>query len=275
MPRPDIPITRGQLRSAAGAGSWERGVRYFENGNVKEATADRDRIVGVVTGQRPYRVSLRVRGGRVTGQCSCPMGDERVFCKHCVALGLEWIATSGKASPADADTPSCARPATWDDVRSHLASRPVSELVETIVDQAMGDTALRQKLFIRAALHKAGGPTPEAIRAMIDEAARACARDLTSWRQTARFAAGFDDVLDAIERLPQDQASPIVDIIRYAMSKIEETLAGADDSNGDLGFLIRRANEIHHKACQAARPDPQALARWLFHWLVAQESFSF
>ncbi len=39
-----------------------------------------------------------------------------------------------------------------------------------------------------------------------------------------------------------------------------------DDSDGSMGELLDRLQDIHLTACKAAKPDPQALAKRLFDW---------
>lgn len=39
-----------------------------------------------------------------------------------------------------------------------------------------------------------------------------------------------------------------------------------DDSDGQVGTILERLQDLHHKACTKARPDPEALGRRLFEW---------
>ncbi len=90
-------FTEPQLKQLADVRSWDRGVRYFNDGRVTAIIENRRDIVAKVMGARRYRVELRVAGNELVGKCSCPMGDDGVFCKHCVAAGLAYLAGAGNA----------------------------------------------------------------------------------------------------------------------------------------------------------------------------------
>ena len=47
---------------------------------------------------------------------------------------------------------------------------------------------------------------------------------------------------------------------------VEHALGSVDDSDGHLGDILRRLQDIHLDACKKAKPDPDALARRLFDW---------
>lgn len=42
-------------------------------------------------GAERYRVRLELAGGELERSCTCPVGREGLFCKHCVAVGLAWL----------------------------------------------------------------------------------------------------------------------------------------------------------------------------------------
>ena len=72
-------------------GARERGLRYFETGQVKKVEPYK-RGVGFradVAGTDLYRVKLRFSAGEWDGECSCPVTFD---CKHCCAAALEIIA---------------------------------------------------------------------------------------------------------------------------------------------------------------------------------------
>ena len=75
----------------AGARSFERGEDYFLNGQVKALTEDEGTITAKVQGTRPYRVELWIEEDDLEYSCTCPVGADGEFCKHCVAVGLAWL----------------------------------------------------------------------------------------------------------------------------------------------------------------------------------------
>src|SRR6266508_5035824 len=86
-------LTREALQRLAGATSFGRGERYASDGAVL-ATVEGDdgALTGEVRGAGIYRVRLWVQDARLAFSCSCPVGAARSFCKHCVAVGLIWLA---------------------------------------------------------------------------------------------------------------------------------------------------------------------------------------
>ena len=43
-------------------------------------------------------------------------------------------------------------------------------------------------------------------------------------------------------------------------------MGSVDDSNGYMGDVLARLQDLHHKACKKAKPESEALARRLFEW---------
>ena len=86
-----IKITEAKLKRAVDPGSWKRGQQYFRMERAGQLLEDAGEIFARVRGGRNYRVRLWVEDGEAEGECSCPMGDAGVFCKHCIAVGLTYI----------------------------------------------------------------------------------------------------------------------------------------------------------------------------------------
>ncbi|MBI5198138.1 MAG: SWIM zinc finger family protein, partial [Nitrospirae bacterium] len=152
-PRTGSPLSglldRHALSRAAGARSFERGEDYFAGGQVGSLTEYRGTITAKVQGTRPYRVKLWAEDGEVRHSCTCPVGQDGDFCKHCVAVGLAWL-DQGVAEQTPGKK--AAKPAvTMDDARSWLAAQDKNTLVAMLMDQAMDDDRLRRRLLLNAA----------------------------------------------------------------------------------------------------------------------------
>lgn len=76
------------------------------------------------------------------------MGGEGEFCKHCVAVGLTWLEAGKPKFTAKGKAP---KAVTMDDVRAHLLGQDKSALVNMLVEHAMEDDRLRQRLLMKAA----------------------------------------------------------------------------------------------------------------------------
>lgn len=146
-------ITLQELRRLAGPRSFERGEDYFERGYVGKLAEYQGRITASVQGTQRYGVKLWVDGGRLHHDCTCPVGDEGAFCKHCVAVGLTWLAEHERPTKGQ-DKPK-RRPLTLDDVRSYLASLSAETLADMLMEQALENERFRDHLLMRAATQRA------------------------------------------------------------------------------------------------------------------------
>lgn len=76
-------LTIEKIRSLCTEDSFERGLKYFEEGKVRQVDFFGDMITAVVQGTENYRVTIRVKGN-IEGRCTCPY-DWGGHCKHIVA----------------------------------------------------------------------------------------------------------------------------------------------------------------------------------------------
>jgi len=81
-------LTHQALRRLAGARSFQRGEDYFAAGQVASLVEHAGKLTATVQGTEDYRVTLSARGGVLDYDCTCPIGADGAFCKHCVAVGL-------------------------------------------------------------------------------------------------------------------------------------------------------------------------------------------
>ena len=86
------------LRRMADARSFERGEEYFAAGRVGSVVEYEGTLAAKVRGTQTYAVKLWVEKEQLEYSCTCPVGDDGAFCKHCVAewgpktVGGTWIA---------------------------------------------------------------------------------------------------------------------------------------------------------------------------------------
>jgi uncharacterized Zn finger protein len=273
MPKSKLQFAKKDLQQTTDSGSWERGVGYFEDGRVGSLMVDGGVIHARVAGSQSYRVQLRMEDGQIEGECSCPMGDDGVFCKHCVAVGLAFLAgqaeagSEGEGAPAKKRGSRQEKETTADDVRAYLAGQDKDHLVELIMERLPWDDELRQKLFLRAARSGKDGPNIAAYRKAITDATRT--GDFVDYRSAHGFARGIDAAIDSIqELLDEGHAAAVIELAEHAIARCEQALGSMDDSDGNMGGLMYRLGEIHHAACLAAKPDPEELARRLFRWEI-------
>ncbi|MBA3792473.1 MAG: SWIM zinc finger family protein, partial [Rubrobacter sp.] len=134
----DKSLTHDALVGLAGKRYFERGEGYHRGGHVYSLVEHDGVIVAKVAGTEEYRVSLWAEDG-LAYSCDCPLGMDGAFCKHCVAVGLAWLEEGGEVSE---------EPVTMDDVREYLEGREKDELVGIVMEQAMEDERLRERLLL-------------------------------------------------------------------------------------------------------------------------------
>lgn len=156
-----------RLRQLAGAKSYERGQGYYEDGAVRSLTTHAGKLAARVEGTEDYTVILWLESDTVRFSCSCPMGDMREFCKHCVATALTYVKVASSPVAADTDEEDededfdeddhyrhrpDMRPKvhTLDDVERYLAACRKEQLIELLLDVALESREWRARLKRRA-----------------------------------------------------------------------------------------------------------------------------
>ncbi|MFI1831121.1 SWIM zinc finger domain-containing protein [Streptomyces sp. NPDC020412] len=251
-------LTGADLRSLAGARSFERGLGYVDA--VSGIEVGDDWIRASVHGTERYEAELTLGGRRgPTGQCDCPYGQEGNFCKHLVALGLV-VLTEGDGLAARR-TAARERAREFD---AWLSGLPREELIALVRDQVAEDPQLRRRLELRAA--NAQGDLA-GIRSRIRELL-----DIGPYTQYGHVeyadARAYVDqagqVVSAVRSLSASgRAADAMTLAREAIGLLAGQFDSVDDSDGWLGRVGADLADAHHEACRAARPDPEELAHWL------------
>ena len=85
----DLKLLSDQnLRRLAGMSSFARGKLYAQQNRVHLLATHFDKAHFRVQGTRSYVVELAQHGDKLHYSCTCPLGREGIFCKHCVASAL-------------------------------------------------------------------------------------------------------------------------------------------------------------------------------------------
>lgn len=257
-------ISRETLEQHAGDAAFQRGEEYFAAGAVMRLRATDDSVTARVQGSEAYRVELSDDDGELGYECSCPRAADGYFCKHCVAVGLAWLAENSAAAQTGAAPAKRKRRDPWRDIRAYLAAQPPQAVIDLVLDVAQRDDRLYQLLLLKAE-RSGGGNVAMAFRRAIDDATRI--HGFVDWREVRTFAGDIDQVADSLaELLKRDTAPMLVELLEYAVERIEHSLEQVDDSNGEIGDIVCQLGELHRKACAMARPEPAALAERLFRF---------
>jgi len=247
-------FARRPLEAMADRRSFERGLLYAANGRVGKRTATEDSVKAKVRGSSSYQVKLWLDEGQPAFDCSCPLGVERRFCKHAVAVAL--VVTDAVADPS-------ARAGAVIDVRAYLESLEQRALVDLLVERAAEHDIFDARLRMDAA-RASGGPTNLAVfRHAVDEAF--VVHDYVGYREMYDYASNINSVLDSLQDLLNDgHAEAVIALAEHAIDRAEDAAGYVDDSDGWMGTIAERLQELHRDACLAVKPDPVALARTLF-----------
>lgn len=244
------------LRETAGDTIYNRGVVYFEDGDVEIISLEENRVFATVFGSEAYETELHGGGRTFSGWCSCPAYSNWGFCKHMVATALAANDTSRSNGTTVADR--------FAHIRAHLQKKSVDDLIETIVDLAQRDRAFLAKLELAATVDTADDDRLLAqFTKLVTDAIEP--DGYIDYHGARSWAQGVHDVLDQIETLVDSgRVALVLRLMDHVFSELDEAIAGADDSNGYCGAAYGRACDIHLAACEAAPPDPIQLARGLF-----------
>ena len=260
-------LTGDELLELADGRSYARGEAYFEDGRVQSLAENLNVVTGQVQGTETYQVKLWVEDDELASSCSCPWAAEGNFCKHCVAVGLAWLEQDSEPNgeePKAGKTPVKPR-ITPDDVRAMLNSEGKGYLVEMIMNQAAADNALAERLVMKAARRGQGGPDIATYRRVITDAFRT--GGFVDWRGASDYAQRIHQAIAGVEELLQEgHASQVIELVELGLRQCERALGEVDDSDGEVGGIRDRLQELHLTACRKAKPEPEALARKLFDW---------
>jgi hypothetical protein len=232
----------------------DRRSAYAADGRVGELTVTASSVSATVRGSASYQVRLWLAGAAPAYGCSCPVGQEGGFCKQTVAVAL-----IGTGSAADLDRQAGA----VSDVREYLESLDHDALVDLLVERAAVDDTFDARLRMDAARVTAGPLQVGVFRHAIDEAF--LVDGYVGYRDMYDYARTVNSVLDSLEELlEQGHAEAVMTLAEYAIDRAEDALGYVDDSDGWMSGIAERLHELHHDACEVAKPDPVALARTLF-----------
>lgn len=264
-PAASLVLTRDWLLRRAGERYFERGVDYFQRGLVAEFENLGDRAEAIVCGTEEYEVALALTPDGLEHRCDCPLGMDEEFCKHCVAVALTWIDARKKeagGSRAKAGRTDSTLVTSADFVRA-LEAESKEDLVKRIVAWAEDDKQLRENLMRVAAQRKGPEAALALARKNLEKAIRV--RHFIEYREMRGYAASVETAADMLEELLNDgQAAGVIDLCELGMVRLTSVAGNVDDSDGYIGGLMERFEDLHLRACTAARPDPAALAAKLF-----------
>ena len=248
-------FARREVATLADRRSFERGLLYAANGRVGKRTVTESSVKAKVRGSSSYQVRLWLDDDDEPAfNCTCPVGQEGRFCKHAVAVAL--VVTDAVTDPGQGAEAVI-------DIREYLDGLDHQALVDLLTERAADDDIFDARLRMDAARATAGPPQLGVFRHAIDEAF--VVHDYVGYREMYEFANNIGAVLDSLQDLLDDgHAEAVVALAEHAIDRAEDAVGSVDDSDGWMSGIAERLQELHLAACEAAEPDPVALARTLF-----------
>lgn len=248
----------GALRHLTDAGSFERGVRYAYGRRVEKLKASDDEVTARVRGTRDYRVRLWVQEGGPGHSCTCPLGEEEVFCKHCVAVA---IALADREFPEADD--SVEETVGTADLRAHLLNKPKAALVDLVMEQAENDEFLKGRLLLDAAKQAGKEFDLESYQDALSRSINPA--EFVDYQSMYQYSRGIEKVLDSLEGLLRaGHTADVMQLCEYALSCLDDAVGHVDDSDGYLRGIQERLCDIHLESAKQARPDVGELVERLF-----------
>lgn len=259
-------LNKDVLVELAGERAFERGADYFADGLVVGVKEENGTITARVRGTYYYRVKVWAEDEELASECNCPVGQDGGFCKHCVALGLAWL--DRRKQRGGAARRQTKRDVTDEEIRAHLMAQDKSSLVKSLMHHAEWDAGFRDRLVLATAQRGGKAPDLGAFRAAIEKAIRH--RSFVDYNRMPEYARGIEAVVDSLgDLLKRAHANEVRELTERALKQMESAMNHVDDSDGFMGGILDQLQELHLSACRAAKPDPCALAKFLFEWEIA------
>lgn len=266
-----LVFTEEAVEATADFLSSERAREYLERVEDLEVTGTG--VTARVYGTHPYDVSLTARNGRLAGECSCPYGQEGVFCKHCVATGIVAVREGGgelRLAESRGGMAAVASAPADDPLEAWFARASKHEIIDALRDVLSEDPSLRQRLERRAAV------------IMRDTAAvRESVWDLVGidgdldYSAARKYAGRVEQAADLIVDFAGYGPSFAGHAIDFAVAAIDVLLneyARFEDHSGAVAEAISGMFDAHLHACEIARPSPEGLAAYLASLIMKEDT---
>lgn len=281
-------LSTAQLKEYGWNRSFERGEEYYRKGAVCSLIQHENRISAEVQGKRRYKANIHLSGSSLKYDCTCPAGG---FCKHLIAAALAW--NNGEAdtlNDLDGDTPVSGRkkPASGTkkgklNLRGHLLSMSKEELADIILEQAVDDKTLRERLRLSATVSNPGGMDLSAFRKRIDTALEPpddFEYEGHYWDEEDflgdEYARQLNPILDALRTmLKNGDAAAVLTLAKYALEELNIKCLAMEYESSGIDEMVESLAELHAKACALAKPDVESVAEWLFELGIKDADDSF
>lgn len=266
------------LAQLSGPAVFARGQTYASSSAIEELhtptlePGEQAALCAVVQGTQTYHVRVWIdTEDELDGECDCPHAQDGNFCKHLVALCLNWRGVLGGAAPAQdpqavkkiAAVAKCARTqaSNREALQRFVQGQNAAALAERLWAWAESDRNLMGDLKVWAAQHRAAGD-PKALRSAITELLRN-RRDYLDWRESGAYAHQAGKVLPLLRESLQRDPAQARELCEHALRCMYKVAENADDSDGEIGGLMEEVMDVLAAALRAEPPPGAWLDRWM------------
>jgi hypothetical protein len=155
-------------------------------------------------------------------------------------------------------------------LREFLVRQDPAWLADELLRIADADPLVAARLKAAAGADRAGLVDLSRLRRELDAAI--LPGGYIDYEMAFGYARGIERVLDRVEEL-RNEGFPdaAIEAAEHALGLLEGALGQVDDSDGEMGAVKARAQDIHLAACEAARPDPVQLGERLARWALRSD----
>ena len=261
-------LSTQQLKDYADYRSFERGQQYFKQGQVTVISTNEFKISANVSGTRIYQTSLWVKGKHLESSCTCEAFEDYGFCKHCVAVGLAWLA-GVMPTEEEGYIPNS--------VKQYVQQLNQQKLIDIVLQQASQNQQLLQQLLLSSHSLLDSNAKLANYKKLIVKLARQLRDNLNEPTDYYGEYVLNEELVNQIEQLlanltEQVQGYP-ADVLALCEYAFEQLYLNNQDTELsecllELDEQFTTLAELHCQAAELAKPEPIALAETLFNYQI-------
>lgn len=245
----------------------DRGYSYYIEGNVIEAYEQgKNEYIFQIEGSDDYEVLVEIGDNRdiLYSECDCPY-DFGPVCKHEVAAYFQLFEMLNQTPSNDKEINKTQK---WTTIQEVLSNLTKEELIKIIVNITNNDVTLENSLMVKYSTGD-GSQELEACRELIAAIARKYTgrEGFIKYRDTHAFVRELDDIAEKAR-----STENVLLALDIALLLLEEAIAAfqyADDSGGDIGFLVTETLELLAEIATNGKENSQLKAQ-IFEKLITQ-----
>ncbi|MCC6374360.1 MAG: hypothetical protein IT465_06060 [Moraxellaceae bacterium] len=257
-----------QLKDYADYRSFERGQQYFRQGQVTVISTNEFKISANVSGTRIYQTSLWVKGKHLESSCTCEAFEDYCFCKHCVAVGLAWLAGE---MPTDnvGNVPKA--------VKDYVQQLSQQQLMDIVLQQASQNQQLLQQLLLSSHSILDSNTKLANYKKLIVKLAVLLRDNLNDYMDYYGEYLVNEDIIGQVQQFLDSLTLQInghpADVLALCEHAFEELYINNQDTELsecllELDEQFTTLAELHCQAALIVKPEPIALAEKLFNYQI-------